>query len=112
MTPPETSRSLFQIWLQKINWLSDIKKPAQLLKILFGYMVIAAIGFLPLIIALIGASIEHALTGKKINEGNSIFGVLPWLCLFTLPVAFLIGIIWTVIAIRRIYIFFKRDIHG
>lgn len=104
--PP--TKSLIQIWIEKMKSFGKISKPIDFLKLIIGFIVIIVVAFLPAFVGILGANIEHSVTGKSVHEGNSIFGVLPWLSFFTVPIGFFLFIFWSFTSIKNTYEFFKK----
>jgi uncharacterized membrane protein len=93
---------MLQDIIRHFKKLADIKQPIDLIKILFGYIIIAFVAVLPFIIANIGFS-------QGGHEGNSGLVTIGWLALITVPVGFVVAIIWTVVAIKNIVTFVKNS---
>jgi hypothetical protein len=105
--PP--SQSLIQIWTSKIKNYGQLSKPIHFIKIIIGYAVIITIGLSPMLVSFMGATIEHTLTGKQINEGNSIFGAVIWLMFYTIPFGFVLLIFWTSIVVKSVVHYLKQN---
>lgn len=71
--PP--SKSILQKWNDRIKVYGHITKPSDFIKILIGYLVIIIVSLSPAIVSFVGGSMEHALTGKQVNEGKFFYGV-------------------------------------
>ena len=63
-----------------------LSKPVRFLWILLVLLVLAVVAFSPLILGLAMMHLEESRTGIPQNEGNSTWGVLPWLSIGTLAV--------------------------
>lgn len=64
-----------------------------------GIAFIVIIGFLPLIIGIIGANITEWTTGEPCHEGNCFWGTIPWLTFYTVPIAALAMLVYLVIVV-------------
>ena len=104
--PP--SKSIVQKWTERIKVYGQISKPTHFLKILVGYFLIILIGLSPVLISFVSGSIEHLLTGKQVNEGNSIFGAIFWLMFYTIPFGFVLLLFWTSIIAKSVVNYFKQ----
>ncbi|MCH4551189.1 hypothetical protein [Aestuariibaculum lutulentum] len=77
-----------------------IKRKKHLLtRVPFLTFLIVFIGLAPVIIGLIGAWITELNTGEPCHEGNCSWMMLPWLGMFTIPVGFLLFIVFFVIVL-------------
>jgi hypothetical protein len=94
---PPTPR---QIWMNKIRMFAEIKSLLDFFKILAVYMLIFIVSIIPAIIGFAGMYVEEAITGRRAHEGNSIFGVFPWLTLITLPLGFGLFIFCTIMVVK------------
>lgn len=103
--PP--SKSILQKWNERIKGYGHITKPSDFIKILIGYLVIIIVTISPAIVSFIGGSMEHALTGKQVNEGNSFFMVFFWFMFYTIPFGIVLFFIWTSIVFKGIMRYFK-----
>ena len=104
--PP--SKSILQKWNDRINVYGHIKKPSDFIKILIGYLVIIIVSLSPAIVSFVGGSIEHFLTGKQVNEGNSFFMVFFWFMFYTIPFGIVLLIFWTSIVVKSSVYYFKQ----
>ncbi|GAA4290744.1 hypothetical protein [Aestuariibaculum suncheonense] len=57
------------------------------------------IGLAPVIIGMIGASFTEYTTGEPCHEGNCGWMVLPWLGMFTIPLGFLLFVVFFIIVV-------------
>ena len=75
-----------------------------------GMMLLAA--FSPLVLGLGMMALEESRTGITQNEGNSVWGVLPWLSMFTmaifLPAAALTTLVSVLVMVRDAVVL-RRD---
>ena len=75
-----------------------------------GMMLLAA--FSPLVLGLGMMALEESRTGITQNEGNSVWGVLPWLSMFTmaifLPAASLTTLVSVLVMVRDAVVL-RRD---
>ena len=104
--PP--TKSILQKLIERIKVYGQISKPTHFLKILVGYSLIILIGLSPVLISFVSGSIEHLLTGKQVNEGNSIFGAVIWLMFYTIPFGFILLLFWTSIIVKSVVNYFKQ----
>lgn len=102
---PPTPR---QIWMSKISAFAEIKSPLDLLKIAAVYLLIFIISIIPAIIGFAGMYAEEAITGRRAHEGNSVFGVLPWLTMFTLPFGVFIFFSWTILMLKSNVAYYRK----
>ena len=102
------SQSLIQQWTTKVKMYGQISEPIHLIKIIIGYVVIIIIALSPILVSFLGGSIEHYLTGKKIHEGNSIFGAIFWFMFYTIPFGFVLLSFWTNIVVKSVVHYFKQ----
>ena len=105
--PP--SKSILQKWNERIKAYGRINKPADFIKILIGYLVIIIVSLSPAIVSFVGGSIEHALTGKQVNEGNSFFMVFFWFMFYTIPFGIVLFFRWTSIVLKSTIHYFKSN---
>ena len=103
--PP--TKSILQQWNDKIKAYSKITTPTDFIKILIGYLVIVVVSLFPALVSFVGGSIEHALTGKQVNEGNSFFAVFLWFLFYTIPFGIVLFFIWTSIVFKSALHYFK-----
>jgi hypothetical protein len=94
---PPTPR---QIWMNKIRTFAEVKSILDFFKILAVYVLIFFVSIIPAIIGFAGMYVEETITGRRAHEGNSIFGVLPWLSLITLPLGFGLFIFFTITVVK------------
>lgn len=66
-------------------------------RILIGLPAIGFLAFSPIIISVIGANISESITGEPCHEGNCFWGAFGWLFLLSMPVAFLLFIVFVLI---------------
>ena len=105
--PP--SKSILQKWNERIKVYGHIAKPSDFIKILIGYLVIIIVSLSPAIVSFVGGSIEHALTGKQVNEGNSFFMVFFWFMFYTIPFGIVLFFMWTSIVLKSTIHYFKSN---
>jgi len=87
-----------------------IKSKKKLIIFPLGLLVIGLFAFSPFLIGMVGMGITEFFTGKTLNEGNSIWGVLPWLTFYTFPIGFVIAIGFSLLSIYDIIAFiFNRN---
>ena len=101
--PPTAS----QIRMNKLKKFAVISNPLGILKILTVYTVIVIVALIPIIVGFGGMYMQEIITGRRAHEGNSIFGAVPWLSLFTFPLCFGLLIIWTIMIIKTNIAFHK-----
>lgn len=62
-----------------------------------GLAAIIFLGIFPIVTGFLGAWLSQTLTGTPCNEGNCVWAVLPWLLMFTLPIAAFVLLIYLII---------------
>lgn len=67
--------------------------PLRFLFVFLGLVAAGVVAFSPIWLGLLGMEMQEASTGIQANEGNSVWGVLPWLGMFTLPIYVLIVVL-------------------
>lgn len=102
--PP--SKSILQKWNDRIKVYGHITKPSDFIKILIGYLVIIIVSLSPAIVSFVGGSMEHALTGKQVNEGK-FFMVFFWFMFYIIPFGIVLVFMWTSIVLKSIIHYFK-----
>lgn len=81
-----------------------------LIRIPLGLLFCILLGIFPLIVAFVGAWLTKVFTGQEcLNEGNCFWAAMPWLCLMTLPAAFVLCIIILIKSFRETYKLLKTN---
>lgn len=68
-------------------------------RLVLGFGLIAFFSISPFIIGIIGAYVTELQTGEVCHEANCFWGAFPWYTFFTIPVALVIGFIFSIISI-------------
>lgn len=61
-----------------------------------GLVAILILSISPILISMIGANISEAITGEPCHEGNCFWGGIGWLFLITIPVGFIVLVIFLI----------------
>ena len=81
-----------------------LRRKGRLLVIFVAIVMMVISAFSPAIFGLTMMALEEARTGVTQNEGNSVWGVLPWLSMFTmvifLPAAALTALVSVLVMVR------------
>ncbi|MGB1076258.1 MAG: hypothetical protein ACPGYK_08725 [Flavobacteriales bacterium] len=85
-----------------------IRRRGRLIVIFIAIVMMVAAAFSPAIFGLTMMALEEAHTGVAQNEGNSVWGVLPWLSMFTmvifLPAAAVTAAVSFILIIRDVVV--------
>ena len=71
-------------------------------------LIIVFFGSSPVIVGLVGAGLTEFITGESCNEGNCIWGTLPWLMFYSVPIGVILLIAFIVIMIVDSFLLFKK----
>ena len=85
-----------------------LRRKGRLLVIFIAIVMMVVAAFSPAIFGLTMMALEEARTGAAQNEGNSVWGVLPWLSMFTmvifLPAAAVTAAVSFILIIRDVVV--------
>jgi hypothetical protein len=74
-----------------------IKRKKNLRRIPIGFLIIGFFALSPFLIGILGGEVSEFFTGRAVNEGNSIWGVLPWLTVYTAPIGVVVAVVFLMI---------------
>lgn len=82
--------------------------PLRFLFVFLGLVAAGVVAFTPIWLGLLGMEMQEASTGIQANEGNSVWGVLPWLGMVTLPIYALIVVLTLLVCLILIGVDARR----
>ena len=92
-----------------------LRRRGRLLVILLAIFMMLLTAFAPAIIGISMMALEESRTGIAQNEGNSVWGVVPWLSMFTmvifLPAAAITAAVSFIIIIRDALVLIRAQQH-